>query len=114
MTGRVCNPQVTDTGIRSLVASKLVATVKCVGVSEHVTRARTEELKARGIKVAGAASDLNHHAANAEGPAASGGVALLSAIPAAFAAAGAALMDPRWVEDLGELLRFTTCWPSDE
>jgi hypothetical protein len=67
-------------------------------------------------KVAGAgpgsaasqAADLRH--ANE----ASGGVALFGGIPAALAAAGAALMDPRWVEDLGELLRFTACWPSDD
>ena len=103
-----CGTSVTDSGIRQLLASKLVASVKHLGVSEHVTKARVDEVKSRNIKVSGGSGSLIGNVAPA-----GGSLTSFDAIPAALAAAGAALLDPKWLEDLGDLLRFTACWPDD-
>jgi len=105
---------VTDIGIRAIIASKLVSSLKIIGLSDHVTPARCNEIKSRGIKCTGGSSSGSGVTAAASGGAGGQQVSVFESIlPAAFANALFGPSDPQWLDDLGAFFKFATCWPED-
>ena len=98
-------------GVQTILSTKLVATLRVVGVSDHVTRTRCADLRGRGIECQG---QSGVPAGGGAGGDPGSALAVLGAVPAAFASATTALVDAQWVADLTEFFKFTTCWPTDE
>jgi len=95
---------VTNLGIRNILASKLISTLKVIGVSSHITSDIIAELKKRKIECPGTASSSNQNNNN-------GALAVFGGLGDSVNALFEPV--PKFWDDLTELLKFTTCWPSE-